>query len=73
MRASTKSMWVSGVPYQSCGGAVVCVNCPQGTFGNTTGLSECPRCSAGRFANLVGQSACQDCPQGQQQHDVLDL
>ena len=50
--------------YQSERGQGACLNCPPGTFGDTTATVQCKDCISGQFQIFTGAGACEDCPRG---------
>ena len=46
-------------------GAAICLDCPLGTFQNTTGavtINSCLDCTAGKFSSANGSAECLQCP-----------
>ena len=43
---------------------LICKDCPNGFFTDSTSRLQCTACGAGQFQNMAGQSACTECAAG---------
>ena len=43
---------------------LICMDCPNGFFTDSTHRMQCTACGAGQFQNMAGQSACTECAAG---------